>query len=322
MEPEPLHTVPPPLLNNNTVRVGSSNRLLYWTVALGAVAALLSTYLLLTTATTPKEQKLLVGVDFGKGSGLYEFVTVKKTGKPSLIPYVLSTADNKTLRVIDTVSVKEIKYYLLQEDAETSNVYEHKEKQLIRVTNTKSLKRNLSYDEVSGTLAYESSTIASPSATPWNIYLFSIKEKKETSTQIMSVQSQLVAGGAGLFVVSSSSMEYVALPGGMSTSVLHSIDPQKTLLSKDGTSVFVFDSVSRTINTYTMKPGSGVSFSGASVRLSFDPITLGFSQGDLYIVSEDKRSPPFGFQLQNLRTGLKSQLLVPRNAVITSVSYE
>ena len=205
-----------------TPTIKRTDRLMLAVLIFGAFSALVSSYILLHVHVQ-QQKNLVVGVDFGSGSGLYEFVIASKTGKPSLIPYLLSTPDNKTLHVIDTVSVKEGTYYLLQEDAETANVYQSTEKGLVKITNTKSFKRNLSYDAVSETLAYESSAKASPSTTAWYIYLFSIKEKKEANTQITSLQSQLTTGGTGLFVVSSSSVDYVALPSGVSTSVLHLI---------------------------------------------------------------------------------------------------
>lgn len=297
------------------------NRLIVAVIICGAISTLISAYLLLHSTSQPS-LNMVVGVDFGSGSGDYTFVTATKTGKPSLIPYLLQTADKKTFRVIDTVRTEEQTFYLLQEDASTVNVFQKGKDGLIKITNTPSLKRNLSYDGASHTLAYETATHASPSSVPWEIKLFSLKDSAELSTPYMGLQSQLVAGGAGLFVTSSSSVEYASLSSNERKPVAQSITPQRTLLSEDGTSVLVFDPIARTINTYARKPIIGVSFVGASKKLSFDPLAIAQLGTDTYIVFQDRSVPASGFELQNLTTGVRTPLLVPRNAVITSVTYE
>ncbi len=297
------------------------NRLLVAVVICGAISTLISGYLLLHNPLE-RHQNMVVGVDFGSGSGEYTFVTAAKTGKPSLIPYLLETAVKKALHVIDLVQTKEHTFYLLQEDASTVNVFEKGKDGLIKITNTPTLKRNLSYDEVSHTLSYESATHASPSSVPWDIKLFSLVTNTESNTNQVGIGSQLTAGGAGLFVTSTSSVEYVSLSGSEKKPVAQSTTPYTAFLSEDGKTVLVFDPIAHTINTYELKPSIGVSFVGASKKLSIDPLTVTKLGTDTYVVIQDKSVPASAFELQNLSTGVKSTLLVPRNAVITSIAYE
>lgn len=192
----------------------------------------------------------------------------------------------------------------------------------MKITDTQSLKRNLSYDPASHSLLYEASTKATPSSVPWEIYLFSLNTKIETSTHTEAIRSGIAAGGAGLFVVSSSTLDYVSLPEEVHTRILHDIHPASTLVAKDGLHIITFDSISHTINTYTMKSPGNVTFTTASKKVDIEPLSLGYQEGNIYSVFVDKTVPASMFQVLNLSTGVLSSLAVPRNATITSVTYE
>ena len=321
MEPEPLHTVPPPLLNNNTAHVGSSNRLLYWTVALGAVAALLSTYLLFGAKLPTNEKKLLLGLDFGSGTALYTYQKNAK-GAPSLQRATLRV-EGKDLQIIDAVQLDENTYYLIRDTDTSINVFLKNKEGITRITQSNTYKRHLSVSEEKGVLSYEFASAPSSITMPWDIAVYAIESKKETVMHIPSLNSHLAANGTGVLFVASSTLEFVTLDGSERMQVLENINPKTVAFSETATLFSVFDTVSRAVSTYSFTPAKGVSFVSASRPLIQVPVALRYLDTELYSITLSKRGAEKIALLENTQTWKTTTITLPiQTGVVTSFTYE
>lgn len=196
----------------------------------------------------PNLQGKTIGISFGylPVGVLFSVPTTSATSTPSIFT-VSKTSKDQVLSIAGDASTT---YYLiLSSDQLSSNLFVSLTKDttrtLTQLTNSPTLKFNLSYDPGSHMLAYQDVSIKSAiqlrENPQWKISTFNIFTRKE-STLTSGTNPQLVAGGQYLFYMSTSSIDAMA--------TLASSSPRNILGNSPYNTAYAYNPQTKTIAIY------------------------------------------------------------------------
>jgi hypothetical protein len=235
--------------------------------------------------------------------------------KEKVIPIFSLNDKGEKFAVIDQITHKDgtTDYILDANDSPfTSQIYrKYPDGTVTKLTNSKTLKHQLTSDHISGKLAYLSAPITSTKSlfvkTDWNITLLSEDKEKILGS---GTQAFIIPGGREVLVVSSSTLGVLTLTTNK-TQVLAPL-PSGTLVSFDSATktIALYNTVTKQVDLFTLKSNNSISYT-KSISINSKPTALSIKKGEPVVVYTTPSRENILIQVVNLITKSNQAVTIP-----------